>query len=1409
MVKLRKYLLMVGMLLPLFVGSLYIIPSEEAEAAPVQGTNKSKWYSSSGDTQRQTLSFDLPPDFRAFGGLTIDSGRIESYNIDYLNRKLNVVVDGTNNTTPVYRYTNPSSIISDSWTCSGMWCQGDEYYEFRKSTLNGAVVEYAEKKVQFRGGVWGYDLRPWDEIPWHQAFNTTDPYSDWYAFHISTIPSGSGESVVYQFRYYTGKEVASLKYNYSLNFHYVSDLHKWGKYNVAKGTQKGIVQHISNRDGTYYGSYRKVSNSYVIDPVTGIPSLPEPTTWSYGTEPSKTEYFVEGNKLKSRYYDGYYTWWYDHVIGDLQVDVRGTKIGTVTHGNRYEYPDNGKSHKDNYWYVYEGQDGILLSDMNSGNRTVNKKKGQNTFTLTGNVMNFTGSDVTISAQLGGVVKTTTISNPSSKKPWSLTWSEKELPAGNHGINIYAKDSGYDFGYTYSGVINVDKRDLYVWEKWTIKQVQGYKEVGMNIISQDPAVKPAAYQYLDVNATTGAASVRGERVDFSYAPCFTTSNLWCSGSRGGYYVENGKPYYLELWGTVENGFFRQGWALYTVNIARSPNAPWVSGKDQLVDANVIEFQGTYPDDGPHSDGYWYVLKGKYVEEPELSLDVQPKIYVSEVAGRRTFSISGNVLDAGSNPITVGATLGSKEKYVVVTGTSSGNPKSFSLTWDVVADAIPEGTYTNIKVTASNGIGAREATSGLIVVVDKTKPSASNVYLRSNNVDPKYAKAGDQITLQLTSSEQLIKAPSTKIHGVNASLSGQNGNSYSFNKTMSQTELAGVLSFEAELEDLAGNKTKVTQTTDGQLVEFYPLPPVLQTVSINSSGVDPRYAKVGDTVTVEGQMNQKVKNLPTVRVANKLVPVQKVGEYGFKGQLVMSEQDTEGRVSFVVDNLVDSAGNIGRVTSDNTDGKPVTFDKTPPTFSLVSIQREGQVVRLDMVSNEKLKSVPQVTIAGNPVSAVSGGISTSFIAEYTLTGNEDLGEIPFTINNFVDLANNPGSIVTTTTDGSKVVVDLKGESLSYVRIFSNGPDSSVASEGNLVTVEFESARPLSSDIGLEIAGTPVSVENVSGNKWKGSKTMWSGDKTGEIEFKLTDLKYTEGTELSNIYKTTDGSKVVFNKVNPSLDSVVIWSGNNNPEYAKVGDEIVVEIVSNKPLADPPLVTIAGEVAQPDESGNKFGITVTESTTEGEVIFGIGNVSDIGNNLGDFVDSTTDGSKVIVDTTPPKIENVLIGGGKREGDTITLTFDSDEALKHEPSVSIGGTTVSVTKVGNNKYKAEKTVTSDMTGKLVFYISDIEDLAGNLGSPVSDVSNGDNPSVESGGAIMINLYGVEDGGSYSKVATPTFSASSSLSQDVKVSATLDGSEWKSGRPIKSSGDHTLRITAEDQQGNREVLSVTFRITN
>lgn len=1408
MVKLRKYLLMIGMLLPLLVGSLYIIPSEEAGAAPVQGTNKSKWYSNSGDTQRQTLSFDLPADFRAFGGLTIDSGTIESYNIDYLNRKLNVVVDGTKNTTPTYRYTNPSSIVTGSWTCSGMWCQGDEIYDFRKSTVYG-TIEYAEKKVQFRGGTWGYQLQPWDELSWHQATNTTDPYSDWYAFYMGPVPSGSGESIHWQFRYYTGKEVASLKYNYNLNFHYVSDLHTWGKYNVAKGTQKGITQLQSYRDRAYYGRYMKISNSYVIDPVTGVPSLPEPTTYSYGTEQGKTEYFVEGNKLRSRYYDGYYTWWYDHVIGDVQVDVRGTKVGSVTHGNRYEYPDNGKSNKDNYWYVYEGQDGILLSDINSGNRTVNKKKGQNTFTLTGNVMNFTGSDVTISAQLGGVVKTTTISNPSSKKPWSLTWSEKELPAGNHGINIYAKDSGYDFGYTYSGVINVDKRDLYVWEKWTVGRIQGYKEVGMNIISQNPSPIPAVYYYLDVNASTGAPSVRGDRVDFSYPPCFSTSNLWCSGSRGGYYVKDGRAYYIEQWGSVENGFFRQGWAEYSVSIARSPNAPTVSGKDQLVDPNVIEFQGTYPDDGIHTDGYWYVLKGKYVEEPELSLDIQPRIYVSEVAGRRTFSLTGNVLDVGSNPVTVKATVGGREKSVVVTGTSSGNPKNFSLNWDVVTDSIPEGTYTNIKVEASNGIGNREGTSGLVVVVDKTKPTASNVYLNSNNVDPRYAKAGDQITLQLTSSETLVGTPVTVINGISTPMSGKNGNGYSFSRILSSSEAAGVLRFEAELEDLAGNKTKVTQTTDGQSVEFYPLPPVLQTVSIKSSGVDPRYAKVGDTIVVEGQMNQKVKTLPTVRIANKVVPVQKVGEFGFRGQLVMSEQDTEGRVSFVVDNLVDSAGNIGRVTSDNTDGKPVTFDKTPPTFSLVSIQREGQTVRLDMVSNEKLKSVPQVTIAGSPVTAVSGGTSTSFIAEYTLTGNEDLGEIPFAINNFVDLANNPGSVVTTTTDGSRVVVDLKGESLSYVRIFSNGPDSSVASEGNLVTVEFESARPLSSDIGLEIAGTPVSVENVSGNKWKGSKTMWSGDRAGEIEFKLTDLKYTEGTELGDINKTTDGSRVVFNKVNPSLDSVVIWSGNNNPEYAKVGDEIVVEIVSNKPLADPPLVTIAGEVAQPDESGTKFGITVTESTTEGEVIFGIGNVSDIGNNLGDFVDSTTDGSKVIVDTTPPKIENVLIGGGKREGDTISLTFDSDEALKHDPSVSIGGTTVSVTKVGSNKYKAEKLVTSDMTGKLTFYISDIEDLAGNLGSPVSDVSNGDNPSVESGGTIMINLYGVEDGGSYSKVATPTFSASSSLSLDVKVSATLDGSEWKSGRPVKSSGDHTLRITAEDQEGNKEVLSVTFRITN
>ena len=96
--------------------------------------------------------------------------------------------------------------------------------------------------------------------------------------------------------------------------------------------------------------------------------------------------------------------------------------------------------------------------------------------------------------------------------------------------------------------------------------------------------------------------------------------------------------------------------------------------------------------------------------------------STVSGRKTITISGTVSDADNNNVTISAAINGKTKSTVVSNTST--EKTWSLSWDVSTDNIAEGRYSNIVVTADDGMGGiATATMGYTLTVDRTAPVIS--------------------------------------------------------------------------------------------------------------------------------------------------------------------------------------------------------------------------------------------------------------------------------------------------------------------------------------------------------------------------------------------------------------------------------------------------------------------------------------------------------------------------------------------------------------------------------------------------------------------------------------------------------------------------------------------------------------
>ena len=66
-----------------------------------------------------------------------------------------------------------------------------------------------------------------------------------------------------------------------------------------------------------------------------------------------------------------------------------------------------------------------------------------------------------------------------------------------------------------------------------------------------------------------------------------------------------------------------------------------------------------------------------------------------------TLTGTVSDQDDDPVTVSATLDGTEKSVVIT--NAATPQEWTLTWDIAADSIADGHYTNIQITKDDGNG----------------------------------------------------------------------------------------------------------------------------------------------------------------------------------------------------------------------------------------------------------------------------------------------------------------------------------------------------------------------------------------------------------------------------------------------------------------------------------------------------------------------------------------------------------------------------------------------------------------------------------------------------------------------------------------------------------------------------------
>lgn len=405
---------------------------------------------------------------------------------------------------------------------------------------------------------------------------------------------------------------------------------------------------------------------------------------------------------------------------NVQVDPPNTKGSLVEQNIKAAdnaYPDNG-IHTDGYWYIKTGLVQNIIPTIyifTSGNKSINLKHESKTFVMSGQVNDSDDDTILVSAIVGGVQKNIQVENTSTPKDWSLTWYASELPTGTfNNITVTADDGfGGTDSSTYAGKLIVDKTPLFYWDKYT--SFMGWAE------------------HTYGNATGTEVSNGPKKYWTSYTVAddpYPEGSLTTSGSVE--YVEQlGQKGYLSYSSSQGTGSNKYGVSQYTLtNISGNIYTYNIVDialqltpmRGSYLQLNLLEPDGTYPDNGKHTDGYWYVKKATNNLSPVLTVNSEEKLL-----DRRTmFTISGTLLDNNNDIVTVSATIGGVTKQTTTLGNSQ--PKQWALTW--TTDEIVEGRYSNFRVVAEDGKGGVESVEYTNqIIFDKTPPTAPVVKLSS--------------------------------------------------------------------------------------------------------------------------------------------------------------------------------------------------------------------------------------------------------------------------------------------------------------------------------------------------------------------------------------------------------------------------------------------------------------------------------------------------------------------------------------------------------------------------------------------------------------------------------------------------------------------------------------------------------
>ena len=722
---------------------------------------------------------------------------------------------------------------------------------------------------------------------------------------------------------------------------------------------------------------------------------------------------------------------------------------------------------------------------------------------------------------------------------------------------------------------------------------------------------------------------------------------------------------------------------------------------------------------------------------------------------------------------------------------------------------------------------------------TAPRAqlTTVNIASNNSNNSRAKAGDVITLSFTANVP-IQVSQVTIAGQAATLTpaGNAATAFTATYTMKANDPEGPVAFSINFQDVENKvPSSVTATTNNSSVIFDRTAPLLSNVTIASNNADITKAKVGDVISVSLTANEPIQ-LPIISIAGHHVSVNPVSSgsvTNFIATYTLTENEQQDLISFNI-SFADLTGNTGIAVSTTTNNSQVSFDKTAPVLTVVTIAsnnadhtkaKTGNVITVSFTANEPIQ-VLQVLIAGKSTAVTpAGNSSTTFTATYTLTENDPEGPVALRIS-YKDNSGNPGNAVSGTTNKSSDIFDKTAPVLNMVTIASSNADAARAKVGDVVTVSFMANEPIA-EPQVIIAGHTVSATESSANAFTAAYTIKENDQEGTVGFSISfqDIAGNSGSVVST---TTNNSKVIFDQTAPNvvISSSIGNSTNSNPipllitfSEAVYGLEISDFTTNNGRISN--LQTSNNKSYTADFTPNANGI-VSVTLAAAKVVDVAANANQSSNTWSSAYDGTrpiivltTDAAAV---TNAPFIISIVFSEPVNNFGSEDITLDNGKVSDFK-SLSASQYTALITPTAQGEVKveisankaADVATNGNLASAMLKLIYDSIAPAGYsvaFNEKIIDIAQQKN--------VLVKVKGAETGIPYyytitsTAGGTPVTNTGTASRTDfdiaaLDVSGLADGTLTITFYQQDAAGNKGLSITAEAEKVTRNIVSVTM----